>query len=622
MRQASQKTAPGLMMTRPETESQRIFQVLDAQSYASACLFRSHPAASHHHAVSARRQRLLIFHAGETILYVKTVSGQSHVPLPPELYYLSNFRTALAWVNERYADLLTSEEQLFLREFAVTDWPAQALLVRMIMRRGVHFRRSKLVYAEIGDTEAAAAVLLARGWISDRAPLEAGEVVALLRKDEMLAQLPLTDRRGTQKKSDLDAQLQALGLPAKPFSDWCPALEDRLYTLLVGEFCDRLRLMFFGNLAQDWSEFVLADLGIYRYEPVEIGPESRGFRCRQDVDDYLQLYRWRERFEAGEPVEAILPALLAFSSDNPHLLSRHARLQFQLAQQLERQGRLDEALALYQGCDHGEARWRQVRVLEQLDRPAEALEQAQHFSTQPHSDEEAQRLGRALQRLQRKLGVAQTGRRQAPAECRFELSLARPPQGSVEFAVRDHLHDAAAPVHYVENTLLCSLFGLLCWEAIFAPLPGAFFHPFHSGPADLYRDDFHARRQHLFEDCLARLDREEHGERIRQRYHEQFGIQSPFVFWEGLDEPLLEQALLCIPARHLRACFERLLRDLKANRAGMPDLIQFYLAERRYRMIEVKGPGDRLQDNQKRWLAFAAEHGIPVEVCYVSWDAA
>ena len=53
--------------------------------------------------------------------------------------------------------------------------------------------------------------------------------------------------------------------------------------------------------------------------------------------------------------------------------------------------------------------------------------------------------------------------------------------------------------------------------------------------------------------------------------------------------------------------------------AGMPDLIQFYPAERGYRMIEVKGPGDRLQDNQKRWLAFCAEHGMPVEVCYVTW---
>ena len=29
-----------------------------------------------------------------------------------------------------------------------------------------------------------------------------------------------------------------------------------------------------------------------------------------------------------------------------------------------------------------------------------------------------------------------------------------------------------APVHYVENTLINGLFGLLCWPAIFAPLPG------------------------------------------------------------------------------------------------------------------------------------------------------
>lgn len=51
----------------------------------------------------------------------------------------------------------------------------------------------------------------------------------------------------------------------------------------------------------------------------------------------------------------------------------------------------------------------------------------------------------------------------------------------------------------------------------------------------------------------------------------------------------------------------------------MPDLIQFFPEQRGYRMIEVKGPGDRLQDNQLRWLDFCAEHGMPVEVCYVQW---
>jgi hypothetical protein len=51
-----------------------------------------------------------------------------------------------------------------------------------------------------------------------------------------------------------------------------------------------------------------------------------------------------------------------------------------------------------------------------------------------------------------------------------------------------------------------------------------------------------------------------------------------------------------------------LLLDIKANRAGMPDLIQFWPQDKTYRMIEVKGPGDRLQDNQLRWLEFCHEH--------------
>ena len=76
---------------------------------------------------------------------------------------------------------------------------------------------------------------------------------------------------------------------------------------------------------------------------------------------------------------------------------------------------------------------------------------------------------------------------------------------------------------------------------------------------------------------------------------------------------------MCLPPAHLKHWFRRLLQDIKANRAGMPDLIQFWPAQKRYRMIEVKGPGDRLQDNQLRWLAFCEAHHMPVTVCYVQW---
>ena len=91
------------------------------------------------------------------------------------------------------------------------------------------------------------------------------------------------------------------------------------------------------------------------------------------------------------------------------------------------------------------------------------------------------------------------------------------------------------------------------------------------------------------------------------------------MFWDSLTEELLELALSCIPPLHLKKFFERILLDIKSNRSGLPDLVQFWPEERRYRMIEVKGPGDRLQDNQIRSLAYCAAHQIPVAVCYVRW---
>ncbi|HEV7816749.1 MAG TPA: VRR-NUC domain-containing protein, partial [Janthinobacterium sp.] len=93
-----------------------------------------------------------------------------------------------------------------------------------------------------------------------------------------------------------------------------------------------------------------------------------------------------------------------------------------------------------------------------------------------------------------------------------------------------------------------------------------------------------------------------------------------FVAWDILDQDLIGLALECIPPLHLKKWFERILLDIKSNRSGFPDLIQFWPAEKRYDMIEVKGPGDRLQDNQKRWIDYCARHGMPVSVCYLQWN--
>lgn len=540
-------------------------------------------------------------------------------PLPNPFYYLDNFRHVLGWIAERYEDLLDAQERAFIEGFQALPQATQALLVRMVMRKGALFRESRLAYPEIGDTWAAVQPLLTLQWVDPEPALALDALFGVLRKDELHACLREHGLRTGERKADWLARLSPLLSEPRLLGEWHAQLQDRVYALRVMPLCDRLRLLYFGNLSQEWSEFVLADLGIYRYETVAFSSGSRGIASRADIDTCLVLHECRQLLEQAPPLAELGARVMAIHSDNPWLALRRGKLLYQIGQQAERQQDWSLALALYGQSGYPGARLRRIRVLERCGAWANALALLQEAEQAPEDDAERQQLPRIAPRLQRKLGLRALPKRRPPAAQRIDVCLTPLPGFSVEHLTLLHLSEEGGEVHYVENALVNSLFGLLCWPAIFAPLPGAFFHPFHSAPVDLHSPDFHSRRAPLFESCLAALDDGSYSSVIRQRFAEKHGLQSPFVFWGALNDTLLDMALQCLPAVHLKHWFQRLLQNIKANRTGMPDLIQFYPAERRYRMIEVKGPGDRLQDNQLRWLAFCAEHGMPVEVCYVSW---
>lgn len=535
-------------------------------------------------------------------------------------YYLHNFQRALAWVGDRYADLLDDGERRFMADFPGLPQASQALMVRMLMRRGPWFRASRLVYEEIGAVEAAAAPLLALGWLDAQAPMTLDELFGLHTKPELNRMFADASCGSTARKGDLLEAVRAMGDAPRPYVAWNPQAQEPVWRVAVTDICERFRLMFFGNLHQDWSEFVLADLGVFQYETVPFDASSRAFQARADVDCYLALHACRVALEEGADADALMQAVQACASGNAWLEKRRGKVLLRIGQACERAQDWDTAQRVYEACAYPGARHRRIRVYERMARHADALALALQAQAEPESEEESQRLARMLPRLYRGAGHTAPARVAHPALLRTDLTLARPAEPTaVEYVTRDHLHRDDAPVHYVENALINSLFGLLCWPAVFAPLPGAFFHPFQRGPADLDAPDFHQRRAALFAQCLAQLDTPGYRDVILQRYADKAGLQSPFVFWGSLSEDLLAQALECLPAAHLKLYFERLLRDVKTNRSGLPDLIRFWPAERRYELIEVKGPGDKLQDNQIRWLQYCVSHGMPVRVCHVSW---
>ena len=597
-----------------------------------------------------------------------------------EPYYLDNFTCAIDWIARRYDDLLDESERTFIVDFAAMPLASRALLVRMLMRQGVHFRASKLQYAEIGCPVEAARPLVARGWLDGDPLLSLASLFSLSTRPQLQRLLPHCAVNTSQRKGDwLSALAQQHPVP-RLYSEWAGSNhDDAVFEVRVAPLCDRLRLIFFGNLYQDWSAFVLADLGIFQYEKVAFHDGARAFQQRADVDAYLALQQHRDRledvavWESEDAIGEVIAAMVLLVTRNPWIAQRRAKCLFRAGQACERAQYWDTALRAYGAAQWPGARHRAMRVLERCGREAQALQMAVAAVGSPENEEEAQRVARLHARLLKRMPKVAPGEGGAadacaPADswnvaihptCPSSLGavpglltplkagpVARPmpitrgvlvlPQrnptaahsgdsesaqgASVEFRVRDALSTPQAPVFYVENTLLTGLFGLLCWDAIFAPLPGAFFHPFQRGPADLDAPDFVARRAGLFDTALTRLHDRSYRRTILAHWRTKYGIQSPFVHWGALRRDVVLLALRCIPADHLTHCFRRLLADVRGNRTGLPDLIRFWPRTRHYEMIEVKGPGDRLQDNQMRWLNHFAAHAIPARVLDVRWE--
>ena len=549
-------------------------------------------------------------------------AARGRATLPDPFYYLHNFQRVLSSIEERYVQLLSSDELQFIARFRALPSAARALLVRMVTRRGTLFRRSRLQYAEIGDISAAAAPLLQSGWVDEAPDLNVEQLQAQLTKAELLDNfLILRPHRGL-KKPALAAVLRAQAPDPRPFQAWCKQTNDRVYHLTAAPLCERFRLMFFGNFRQDWSEFVLADLGVFTYEKIPAALQSPAFHTRAQIDAFEQLYHCRQQLDDGIALQTVAAGMPPPIEDCDWLEDRRQKLLFQIATAHEKSGDSNSALVLLAACSHRGARMRRIRLHERARAWTIARDLCFEALQKPENAAERQQLHRVLPRLDRNLGIAGNRSSEPLPVPGFELLVQAPDEGrAVEYLARDRLaRDCEeTTVHYVENGLVNALFGLLCWKAIFVPIAGAFFHDFQHGPADLSSGHFYRRRRREFAECFAELESDRYKTTIYQCYAAKAGIQCAFVDWRLLSNSLLDRALRCFPPAHLKLWFEWIVSDVRENRAGFPDLVQFWPRERRYRMIEVKGPGDRLQDNQRRLLQYCLANNMPVAVCNVRW---
>lgn len=541
-------------------------------------------------------------------------------------YYLNNFERLCAAVLDQYADVLNDDEHAFLQRFASLCLPEQCLYLRLASRVGPWFRVSKLAYTEVGDIQAATKGLLAAHFVCRAHELELTDLEQLFTRPELAALFeaelaPASTRLG---KSDLIHEIAALELSAgEHWQRVDGKMGEDIIAPLGGDILALLELLFFGNRRQGLTDFILSDIGVANYYPYTVDRRQRFFQNRAAVDEYLAcgLFAdahnlWRD---TRDPDELILLAseLLDIRIEYASSTRRWQRLFNRVARDLERVGALEEALALYTRSEIHPARERAARVMEGLEDWSGAIHRCQQIIADPWCEDENEAAVRMLPRLQKKAGLP-ASRRRLDTFPQLPLEVAGL-TGSVERDTATHLASSWQSVHYVENSLMCSLFGLAFWEQIFASVPGAFHNPYQSVPVDMYEQGFSRRRASLLEPRLDELGEVDLVEELLDAFRRYRGYQCRWTHWRALDEVLLRQALSIIPALHLLQIWRRILFDPGENRRGFPDLIAFGEEPGHYQMIEVKGPGDSLQESQKRWLRFFMAHEIPAAVAQVSW---
>ncbi|WP_104400586.1 VRR-NUC domain-containing protein [Vibrio penaeicida] len=531
----------------------------------------------------------------------------------PELapdYYHKNFQLLLDHALGIYGDLLSEDELLWINRFQSLNVSPQCLLIRMLSRKGEWFRSDKLVYEEIEDIQASLIELEQKNLIQVPATLSAKTLAhELLTKPEITTLFPSMGK--SLPKSTIVATLPEEELNTGQLQFSCIQL---LHANLMPIFT----ALFFTNTHQDFTQFVLSDLGLSQFESYKIDRELRYFNHRDELDLLLQIGELSNQYyEQRKPtLEQVnhwlrdLPPAIAHSDIN----KKRSHLVNKLARDLERFEQYDSAIDWFNKNTLPPSRERRARIWEKQDKNEHALQLVREMIESPYDVDEKEVAQRIERKLLRKLGhTAKAQKKPVFEEVFIELDLS---QDRVEIASQQHFCREGWDVFYLENGFLNGLFGLAFWDCIFASVQGAFNHAYQYRPLDLYRPEFSQMRAIELDRSFKEFLNDGY-EALEKRYIEKQGKANPYVIWELFALEHIQLAERALPKEKLAELFKVILSDMRNFRAGQPDLVAF--KGNQFKFIEVKGPGDKLQQNQIRWLQAFQKLGVNAEVCYVNF---
>ncbi|CAJ1839037.1 unnamed protein product [Sphenostylis stenocarpa] len=173
---------------------------------------------------------------------------------------------------------------------------------------------------------------------------------------------------------------------------------------------------------------------------------------------------------------------------------------------------------------------------------------------------------------------------------------------------------------HAESGIWLTIFGLLMWDVIYADVPNVFYTRFQNAPLDFGTDGFYAARKSIIESHLQHIRDGMAEEFLIKSWETHIGTACRGVNWDchSLDE--LRAVVTCVGGTCLASLCQFLAQDYRSWSSGMPDLLLWrfhgeYSGDAK--LVEVKGPSDRLSEQQRAWLLLLMDCGFAIEVCKV-----
>ncbi|XP_075064216.1 fanconi-associated nuclease 1 isoform X2 [Mixophyes fleayi] len=173
-----------------------------------------------------------------------------------------------------------------------------------------------------------------------------------------------------------------------------------------------------------------------------------------------------------------------------------------------------------------------------------------------------------------------------------------------------------------EGSTFCTLYGLFMWDIVFMEgITDVFRNSYQSFPLDLYTDSFYENRKDAIESRLKLLQdssTETLHELMADVWNVHQGEAAALVSWERFSSLQQAQSLVsCLGGSLVSGICRKMSIQIRHCKGGLPDLVVWNAQKSTCKLVEVKGPNDRLSHKQMVWLHELKKMGADAEVCHV-----